>query len=176
MKTILTTTICTALLTFVCVAADENKPLTERAKDTTNSVIDKTKEVASDTKDAVVDAARNVGEATRTTWIKTKGYLSEDAVTYREGATQTLNELSGEITQLKAMVPAPHPEYFKTRIQALEQHHQQLSMDLAKLTPDDIKTRMSGMRHAFDQSLESLEEAINQAHKEAKRLGKKDNV
>lgn len=176
MKTILTTTICSAMLTFVCVAADENKPLAERAKDTTNSVIDKTKEVVSETKDAVVDTARNVGEATRTTWIKTKGYLSEDATTYREGATQTLKELSGEITTLKTMVPAQHPEYFRTRIQAMEQHHQQLTMDLAKLTPDDIKVRMSGKRYAFDQSVESLEEAVNQAQKEAKRLAMKDNV
>jgi|GEM_PF-1038495 len=176
MKAILTTTILAASLAFARGAVGDNKTLTEKTREAGTALVDTTKEVVHDTKEAASNVADSVSDATRATWIKTKGYLSEDPVVFREGATLTLNELAKEITVLMTNHSASSPDYFKTRLVALDMQHKQLSMNLAKLTPEQIKVRMSGERYTFDQSVESLEEAIDQAQKEAKRFMKRENA
>ncbi len=167
MKSILTISILAA--TAALAVADE-KPVSERARDAASGVVDKTKEVARDATDAVVGAAHKVGNVTRAAWKKTKAAVSEDPITYREGATQTLRDLGREIGEVKATAPTTHPTYFHTRLQALDQQHEHLNAMLAKLTPEQIKVRMSGARYAFDESVEELEDAIDQTKKEAKTL------
>jgi gas vesicle protein len=169
MKSILTISILAA--TGALAFADE-KPVAERARDAASGVVDKTKEVARDATDAVVGAAYKVGNVTRGAWKKTKAAVSEDPIAFREGATQTLRELGREIGEVKTTAPTTHPAYFRTRLQALDQQHEHLNAMLAKLTPEQIKVRMSGARHAFDESVEDLEDAIDQARKEAKTLAR----
>ena len=150
----------------------EEKPATERARDVAAGVVDITKEVARDATDAVVGAAHEVGDVTRAAWKKSKAAVSEDPITYHEGAAQTLRELGREIGEVRATAPTAHPPYFHTRIQSLDQQHEHLTVMLGKLTPEQIKVRMSGARYAFDESVEELEYAIDQAKKEAKTLAR----
>jgi hypothetical protein len=113
-----------------------------------------------------------VREKARNFWIKSKGYLSEDQITFTEGAKQTLSDLGKEIDEVAAKVGAAPPMYFQTRLQSLRQQHSYLHEQLNGLTPDTIKTRMSGPRYAFDKGVGSLEDAVGQAENDADRLAK----
>lgn len=111
-------------------------------------------------------------EKARNFWIKSKGYVSEDQTTYTQGAQQTLSDLGKEIDEVAAKAGSAPPGYFKTRLQSLREQHSQLSTVLPDLSADAIKTRTSGPRYAFDETLDSLEKAIDQADNEADKLAK----
>ena len=83
MKNIITTTV---LVATAFVAQADDRTITEKARDTVNVVVEKSKEAAIDTKDAVVSAAHTAERATRAAWGKTKAYVSDDMPSYREGA------------------------------------------------------------------------------------------
>ena len=169
MKNILTTTFLVA--TAFAAQAGE-RTITEKARDTANTVVDKTKEVARDTKDVVVGAARSAERATRAAWSKTKAYMSDDMPAYRDGANATLAGLAKEIADVKAQTPKAVPAYFHTRVLALDEQHEDLSKRLARLSPEQIKDRSSGPRHDFDRCLGDLEQAIDQAKDGAGILSK----
>ena len=116
--------------------------------------------------------AETISEKARNLWVKSKGYLSEDPVTFREGAQQTLTDLGKEIDAVAAKAGTVLPEYFQTRVQALRQQHEALAKKIAELNGEVIKTRLSGPRYAFDRSVASLENAIDQADDEAETLAK----
>ncbi len=169
MKHILTTTILAAAA-FVAQADDRTIP--EKARDTAGDVVDKTKEVAHETKDAVVGAARQAGRATRSAWVKTTAYLSDDLPTYHEGANATLASLAREIAEVGAQTPSAAPAYFRTRLKALDEQHQYLAKYLPRLSSEHVRERNSGTRHDFDRCLADLEEAIDQAKEGAQSLAK----
>lgn len=169
MKHILTTTVLAA---SAFIAQAEERTIPEKARDTAGDVVDKTKEVAREAKDAVVGAARQVGRATRTAWVKTTAYLSDDLPTYHEGAHATLVSLGREIAEVEARTPSEAPTYFRTRLKALNEQHDYLVKHLARLSSEHVKERNSGMRHDFDRSLADLEGAIDQAQDGAKSLAK----
>ena len=158
MKHILTTTILVATAAF---AFAEEK-----------SITDKTRDAAREAKTAVVDAARNVSDATQAAWKKTKAYVSEDPATFREGANQTLTDLSAAIADVKSKAPPAPPKYFNTRIRSLDEQLDHAKGTLADLTPEQIKSRMSGPRHAFDKCVDGLESAVSEAKSEAVSLSK----
>ncbi len=106
----------------------------------------------------------------RALWIKSRAYQSEDPFVYRLGAEQKLSEFRGEIASVKEDAGLESPAYFRTRVVALEQHHAYLAGQLARLTPNQIAERMTGARFAFDQCIEALEEAIDQARNEVRKL------
>ena len=160
MKHILTTTI---LLAAAFAVQADDKSIGEKARDAAATVVEKTKEAAHDTKDAIVDAAHHAERATRSVWRESKAYLSDDMPVYREGAHAKLTDLSGEIADVKSQTPANTPLYFRTRLLALEQQHEQLEKYLAQLSPEQIKDRSSGARYDFDQCVGDLERAIDQA-------------
>src|SRR4051812_36153009 len=108
----------------------------------------------------------------RNFWIKSKGYLSEDPQTFSQGAQQTLAELGRDIDMVAAKTDVGRPPYFETRLQSLRQQHEHLSQKLQELTPDAIKSRTNGPRYAFDQCIDSLEKAVDQAENEADVLAK----
>ena len=112
------------------------------------------------------------GISGRALWIKSRGYLSEEPIVYRLGAEQHLAAVGLEIVQVKIDAGIEAPAYFRTRVLALEQQHAYLTVQLPKLTPEQIGNRMSGERFAFDQCMEALEEAIDQAGHEAGKLTK----
>ena len=169
MKHILTTAFLTA---FACIAQADDRSIPKKARDTKDTVVEKTKEAAHDTKDAIVGAARHAGRATRVVWGKTKAYLSDDVPTYREGAHATLAGLAREIADVKARTPSAAPTYFHTRLLALDQQHAHLAMRLAELSREELRVRSSGPHQDFDQCLGDLEQAIDQAENGANLLSK----
>lgn len=169
MKHILATTILVA--TVFAVQADD-RSITEKARDTAGTVVEKTKEVARDTKDVVVDAVRHAGKATRAAWGKTKAYVSDELPVYREGANATLAGLATEIADVKAQTPTAAPAYFRTRLLALDQQHAHLAKRLALLSPEQLKDRSSGPRNDFDRCVGDLEPAIDQAQNGVGTLSK----
>ena len=169
MKHILTTTI---LVATAFVARANEKSIGDKALDTAGSVVRKTKEVAHETKDAVVGAAHHAGRAARAAWGKTKAYASDDMPVYRDGANATLAGLAREISDVKARTPAAPPAYFRTRLQALDEQHENLAARLALLSPAQLKDRASGPRFDFDRCVGDLEQAIDQANDGADTLSK----
>lgn len=117
-------------------------------------------------------AKETVREKARNLWIKSKGYLSENESTFKEGAQQTLTDLGKEIDAVTAKSGATPPAYFQTRLQSLKQQHQYLAGKLGELNAEAIKTRLSGPRYAFDKGVGSLESAIDHADDEADTLAK----
>lgn len=160
MKHILTITILAAT---ACLARADEKTVTEKARATADTVLEKTKEVARDTKDVVVGAGHQVGQATRAAWAKTKAFVSDELPVYREGANETLAGLSREIAEVKAQTPPHAPAYFRTRTLALDQQHEYLAKRLARLSPEQLRDRASGPRLDFDRCVGDLEHAIDQA-------------
>lgn len=116
--------------------------------------------------------SETVSQKARNFWIKSKGYLSENETTFKEGAQQTLTDLGKEIDTVSTKAGATPPMYFQTRLQSLKQQHQHLAVMLSGLNGEAVKTRMSGPRYAFDKCVGSLEEAIDQADDEADVLAK----
>ena len=169
MKYLLTTSILAASA-LIALAAERTIP--EKARDTADTIVDKTKEVARETTDVVVDAARQAGRATRSAWVKTTAYLSDDLPTYHKGANATLASLAGEIAEVEAQAPSAAPAYFRTRLKALDEQHEYLAKHLAQLSSEQNKERNSGSRPDFDHCLADLEEAIDQAKDGAKSLAK----
>ncbi len=178
MKLILTILAATA---FFAQADDRTIP--EKVRDAAEAVVDKTKEVARDAKDAVVDAAhgtkdatakaaRRANRATRAAWVKTKAYLSDEMPAYSDGANAMLTSLAREIAEVKALTPSPAPSYFRTRLMSLDEQHELLVSLLARLSPEQLKDRASGPRHDFDECVQDLEDAVDQAKDGAERLMK----
>ena len=153
----------TLLAATVCLARADEKTIAEKARATAGTVVEKTKDVARDTKDVVVGAAHQAGKATRAAWAKTKAFVSDDLPVYREGANETLAGLSREIAEVKAQTPSHAPAYFRTRVLALDQQHEHLAKRLARLSPEQLRDRASGPRHALDRCIGDLEQAIDQA-------------
>jgi len=85
---------------------------------------------------------------------------------------QQLAALGLEIVQVKNDAGIEPPAYFRTRMLALEQQHAFLTVQLPKLTPEEIRNRMSGKRLLSINAMGALEEAIDQAGREAGKLTK----
>jgi len=159
------------ILTVAAVLATaEDKLLANRLDVLPPNVAEKGKEITPGTRSVAVEPARGISG--RALWIKSGGYLSEEPAVFRLGAEQHLATLALEIAQLKNDAGMEPPAYFRTRMLALEQQHAFLTVQLPKLTPEEIRNRMSGKRFAFDQSMGALEEAIDQAGREAGTLMK----
>lgn len=120
----------------------------------------------------VITHVNTAKQKTRRLWARPKAFLSEDKATFTEGAQQTLTELSKEIDKVAAKIPVTAPMYFLTRMQALRQQHQFLTLKLQVLTAEAVMTPQSGPRAAFEKCVTSLEAAIEQAEDEADVLAK----
>jgi len=169
MKNILSITI---LAVTAALAVADDKPLAIRLENLSGNIVEKTREIVHATRDAAVDTTKRADIGARAMWIKSDGYLSEDPTIYRLGAEQHLAGLGEEIALVKMDAGIEPPSYFRTRVLALEQQHAYLTVQLPRLTPEQIKARMSGGRFAFDQCIETLEEALDQAQREARRFVK----
>lgn len=120
----------------------------------------------------VITETDTVKLKTRRFWVKNKGFLSENKIEFTESAQQMLTDFGKEIDKVAGKVMVAAPVYFLTRLQALRQQHQHLSLKLQELTGEAIKTRMSGPRFDFERCVASLEAAIEQADEEADVLAK----
>jgi hypothetical protein len=115
-------------------------------------------------------------EKVRKFWVKSKGYLSEELPTFKEGAEQTLLYLDREIKQVTAKAGNTPPAYFLARLQALRLQHEHLSAALKEIDAAAVKNHLSGPRYAFDKCMDSLEAALTQASDEAEVLAKINHV
>lgn len=155
-------------LTVTALTAAEKKSATETVKEKTSDAVEATKE-------RTKRAAHAVAETTRAAWKKTKAYFSEDATTYREGATKQLSELSAEISRLKTKsASVGDRDYFTTRTRALEQQHRYAEDQLAGLAAEDLKRGKESKRNRLDQVIERLEDHVDLTQKEAKDFAPAD--
>jgi len=169
MKTALKIIILTFTAAFVTAG---DKVLLTRLEILPRNVEETAREIIPGTRGAITDPTQRPAISGRALWIKSRGYVSEDPVVFRLGAAQHLAALGLEITQLRNDSGIEPRAYFRTRILALDQQREYLGAELARLTPEQIQERMSGGRIAFDQSMEALDEAMDQAGREAGRLSR----
>jgi hypothetical protein len=141
----------------------EETTLKGRAADAAETI----KRDAKETADATAKAAREA-------WKTTKAYLSQDVGEYRKGAVKRLESVGDEIAALNmdaTKESMADRTYFQTRVRALREHLEYARAELAKL-PDnkDQKDYTSARRH-FNRTLETLEDAADQARSEASNEG-----
>jgi len=147
-------------LALVTASFAEEKPVSERAADAVNSI-------KRDTRDAADKAARAVREA----WRSTKAYLSQDPGEYRTGAMKKLEGFEGELQTMTGEAqqgPMAGRFYFQTRLKALREHLDYAKAEMAKLPESKDQKDYEAARHHFDRTLQTLEDAIDQAESEAK--------
>jgi len=118
----------------------------------------------------------SVTQKVRKFWVKSKGYLSEDLPTFKEGAEQTLLDLDKEIKIVGVKAGDHSPPYFQMRLQALRLQHEHLINALKQIDAEAVKNHMSGPRYAFDKCMDALETAVTQAADEAEVLAKLNEV
>ena len=160
------------LIATAALATAEDKLLLSRLEILPRNVAEKGREITPGTRSPAADLAPQPGISGRALWIRSLGYLSEEPFVYRLGAEQHLATLGLEIAQVKNDAGIGAPAYFRTRVLAIEQQHAYLTVQLPKLTSEQIRNRLSGGRLAFDQCIGALEEAIDQAAREAGKLTK----
>jgi hypothetical protein len=120
------------------------------------------------------DAAEATVKAVREAWRSTKAYLSEDPNEYRDGAMKKLAGFTGEIARLNAdsrKESMADRTYFLTRVKALQEHLEYARAELAKLPVNKEQKDYAFARRHFDRTLETLEDAIDQARSEANDEG-----
>lgn len=130
-------------------------------------------EAVADTSVAVKDKVERIA---RNLWSKSKGYLSEDERTYKDGARQALVDIHRDIDAVIERAGPEQPLYFRTRLLALTQQHEQLTGLLNDLSGEPVKDRLSGPRYAFDQGINCLQAAIFQADDETEVLLRVNSV
>lgn len=142
-------------------AAEDGTTLTERLK-----------EAARQAGDAFRRGADAVAQSATEAWDKTEAYLSDDPATYRQGAANTLQELGGELAQLRQESAAIAPErvYYQTLLAALEQQRQYAVQQLAALSPEAIHAGRQGARRGLDNTMRYLEGHVDLARQELRDL------
>ncbi len=149
---------------------------TAQAGEPTKSADDRTiRERIAQSADAVRDklsalADRGVEQA-RKAWKQTQSFLSDSPDAHRQGAVERLADLDREIAKLE--VASKHEwmrdrEYFRTRLAALTQHYDYTLRQLERLPNDKTAEGYELTRKAFDNTLEDLENALDQARQETR--------
>lgn len=142
---------------------DKTEAVVEKTIDKTKEIVRDTKEVARDTKDSIKRTVRRAERPVRPSWCTTKECLSDQFPVYRGAAAVSLADLGREIAVVKAQTPAGAPQYFTTRLQALDEQLAFLSERLSLLSQEQFQVRTTGPRVDFDQCVADLEQAISQA-------------
>jgi hypothetical protein len=142
------------------------------AADDPSSLPERLKEAAREAGDALRRGADAVAQGASQAWDKTQAYLSDDPATYREGAAKTLQELGGELAQLRQQSAAVAPDraYFQTLLAALEQMRQYAVQQLAVLSPEAIHAGREGARRGLDNTMHYLEGHLDLARAELRDL------
>ncbi|MBW0000445.1 MAG: hypothetical protein JO015_15205 [Verrucomicrobia bacterium] len=142
------------------------------AADDPNSLPERLKEAAREAGDALRRGANAVAEGATQAWDKSQAYLSDDPATYRAGAANTLQELGGEVAQLRQQSAAVAPDraYLQTLLAALEQMRQYAVQQLAALSPEAIHAGREGSRRSLDNTMHYLESHVDLARSELRDL------
>lgn len=143
-----------------------------RAADNQTALPERLKEAAREAADALRRGADAVAQGATEAWDKTQAYLSDDPATYRAGAANTLQELGGELAQLRQQAAgvAPDRVYFQTLLAALEQMRQYAVQQLAALSPEAIHAGREGARRGLDNTMHYLEGHLDLARAELRDL------
>lgn len=142
------------------------------AADDLNALPERLKEAAREAGDALRRGANAVAEGATQAWDKTQAYLSDDPTTYRSGAANALQELGGELAQLRQQSAAVAPDraYLQTLLASLEQMRQYAVQQLAALSPEAIHAGREGSRRGLDNTMRYLEGHVDLARSEVRDL------
>lgn len=138
--------------------AADDRTIRERFAQSADAVRDKLSALA----DRGVEQARKA-------WKQTQAFLSDFPATHRQGAVERLADLDREIAKLEAASKQEwmqDREYFRTRVAALAQHYDYTLRQLERLPKDKTAQGYELTRQAFDNTLEDLENALDQARQE----------
>lgn len=143
----------------------------EGIKDRLLDLKDRALDAAHDTKNAIIDGGATAKEKAREEWRKSKGYLSDDPVTYRQSARERLDEVNGDIAVLRhdAADIRGHG-YFQARIGALEEQYREVSAELTALPPAAARHPDEQARRQLDDNLDRLERYVSLAQDEERDL------
>ena len=151
-----------ASLSFATVHA-EDKPLKldkntmDKAKDLLDKVVNEAK-----------DAAVKTKETGKELWARTKETLSLSREEYLKKASSGLKSMDSEIQVLVESGSAvTSRDYFKTRIQALQQHLDYCRRDLERLQASESEEAFRVKQKGFDRGLGFLGDNIELAQEEA---------
>ena len=104
-------------------------------------------------------------EVTGREWYKkAKEHLTTSREEYLKKAGDALTRWKADIDVLKDQVGR---EYFKTRVEALEEHHAFAVKEIGTLTAITEEAQFRARQKSFDKTLWTLEAAIEQAQEEA---------
>jgi hypothetical protein len=144
----------------------------ETIKDGLETVGEKTKDAAETVGEKAKEAAETVAKESKKAWRETKAYASGDRTTYRKGARQRLNELSGEIADLKnRRSEAADPEAFDRQLDTLNQQQAKAKEQLTTMRRATSEKDYSEARKQFDTTIGEMEEGVAQAQKQLRGSG-----
>ena len=136
-----------------------------KAEDT---IADKVRRALDKTADKVTEIADKVKIESRQWYGAAKENLRLTRSDYTERATKTLTRFNAEITVLKEQSSGPSQrDYFKTRVQALDQHATYAATELERLRASESEEVFRARQASFDRTLWTLEAALGQAQEEA---------
>jgi hypothetical protein len=151
-----------ASLTFATAHA-EDKPLkldkntVDKAKDLLDKVVNEAK-----------DAAVKTKESGKELWARTKETLSLSREEYLKKASSGLKSMDAEIQVLAESGSALNSrDYFKTRIQSLQQHLDYCRRDFDRLQASESEEAFRVKQKGFDRGLGFLGDHIELAQEEA---------
>jgi hypothetical protein len=144
----------------------------ETIKDGLETVGEKTKDAAETVGEKTKEAAETVAKESKKAWRETKAYASGDRTTYRKGARQRLNELSGEIADLKnRRSEAADPEAFDRQLDTLNQQQATAKEQLTTMRRATSEKDYSEARKQFDTTIGEMEDGVAQAQKQLRGSG-----
>jgi len=133
-----------------------------------DTIAEKVRRAVDKTKDKVVEISGKVKAESRGWFHAAKENLRLSRSEYTDSASTTLARYTAEIAVLKDLSGGPgQRDYFKTRVQALEQHAAFASAEFEKLRISESEEVFRARQTSFDRTLWTLEAALGQAQEEA---------
>ncbi len=133
-----------------------------------DDITDQIRRAVNKTRDKVEEITEKVKEDSRSWYRQTKENLRLSRSEYTERADRTLARFRAEVGVLKDLSGGPgQRDYFKTRVQALEQHATFATAELETMRLSESDEVFRARQKSFDRTLWTLEAALGQAQEEA---------
>lgn len=131
-----------------------------------DDLADKLKRALEKAKDKVGDIAQSAGRKGREWYNSARDNLRLSRTEYTTRAEKKLAELTSDVDTLKELATTM-PEYFKTRVQSLQQHVAYTANEMQTLKSSESDATFRSRRTVFNKTLWTLEAAVEQAQEEA---------
>lgn len=133
-----------------------------------DTVGDRVRRILDKTKDKAVEIAGKVENKGRSWFNAAKENLRLSRPEYTDRAASTLARFSAQIQVLKELSGGPgQRDYFRTRVQALEQHAEFARTEFETLKTSESEEVFRARQKSFDRTLWTLEAAVETAQEEA---------